>query len=251
MKSLSPRQGPPSKLGRSSSYINQRSHPLGGVHHANTRLAVYTCPSDQPDSYGTYPLYNYAVNYGNTGIDQQLSLPDPFNAAVTISFAGAPFGDMCRTRAAQAPTVYNNGTVYGFESLTDGSSNTLAASELVQGHGGGGSGTLINNVVTREFRGFIIFGTASGFVTAIPPNSTLPDVAGACLPNMLNNPPCVHGTQATSPPTMFASRSRHPGGVNSVMCDGHVQFFKNSISYKVWRALGTSQGGEVVSSDAY
>jgi prepilin-type processing-associated H-X9-DG protein len=49
----------------------------------------------------------------------------------------------------------------------------------------------------------------------------------------------------------MGSRSRHPGGVNSMMCDGHVLFIKNSISIKVWRALSTTQGNEVVSSDAY
>jgi hypothetical protein len=35
------------------------------------------------------------------------------------------------------------------------------------------------------------------------------------------------------------------------MGDGRVQFFKNSVSLLVWRALSTTTGGEVVSSDAY
>jgi len=39
--------------------------------------------------------------------------------------------------------------------------------------------------------------------------------------------------------------------VNSVMVDGHVQFIKNSIAINIWRSLGTTQGGEIVSSDAY
>ena len=47
------------------------------------------------------------------------------------------------------------------------------------------------------------------------------------------------------------ARSRHPGGVNVAMCDGSVKFMKNSISLNVWRALSTTQGGEVISSDAY
>jgi prepilin-type processing-associated H-X9-DG protein len=51
--------------------------------------------------------------------------------------------------------------------------------------------------------------------------------------------------------TWFGSRSRHPGGVNSVMCDGHVQFIKNSINLNIWRALSTTTGGEIVSSDSY
>jgi prepilin-type processing-associated H-X9-DG protein len=49
----------------------------------------------------------------------------------------------------------------------------------------------------------------------------------------------------------IAARSRHPGGVQSLLCDGHVQYVKNTINLGVWQALGSRNGGEVVSSDAY
>jgi hypothetical protein len=39
--------------------------------------------------------------------------------------------------------------------------------------------------------------------------------------------------------------------LNVALCDGHVQFIKNSIALAVWRALSTTQGNEVVESDAY
>jgi prepilin-type N-terminal cleavage/methylation domain-containing protein/prepilin-type processing-associated H-X9-DG protein len=42
------------------------------------------------------------------------------------------------------------------------------------------------------------------------------------------------------------ARSMHPGGVNSLMADGSVRFFKNSIARIVWRGLGTRNGGELV-----
>ncbi len=45
--------------------------------------------------------------------------------------------------------------------------------------------------------------------------------------------------------------SRHPGGVNMLFGDGSVRFVKNAVSLITWRALGTRNGGEVVSSDAY
>jgi hypothetical protein len=35
------------------------------------------------------------------------------------------------------------------------------------------------------------------------------------------------------------------------MCDGSVRFCKNSINLATWRALSTTHGNEVVSSDAY
>jgi prepilin-type processing-associated H-X9-DG protein len=49
----------------------------------------------------------------------------------------------------------------------------------------------------------------------------------------------------------IASRSYHPGGVNTVFCDGSVRFIKNSVNAATWLALGTITGGEVISADAY
>lgn len=43
-----------------------------------------------------------------------------------------------------------------------------------------------------------------------------------------------------------ASHSRHTGGVQSLFCDGHVQFISNSVDLSVWRSLGSRSGGEVV-----
>ena len=46
-------------------------------------------------------------------------------------------------------------------------------------------------------------------------------------------------------------RSFHPGGVNVLMLDGHVQFVKNSVSLSTFRALSTIAGGEVISADSF
>jgi len=46
-------------------------------------------------------------------------------------------------------------------------------------------------------------------------------------------------------------RSRHSGGVNTLMADGSVKFMKNSVNQTTWWALGTKAGGEVISADAY
>ena len=50
---------------------------------------------------------------------------------------------------------------------------------------------------------------------------------------------------------LFASRSFHPGGVNSLFGDGSVKFIKDTINQTTWWAIGTSNMGEVVSSDSY
>ena len=45
--------------------------------------------------------------------------------------------------------------------------------------------------------------------------------------------------------------SAHPGGANVLFCDGSVKFVKSSINRITWMSLGTRNGGEVISSDAY
>jgi len=42
----------------------------------------------------------------------------------------------------------------------------------------------------------------------------------------------------------FAAGSRHPGGVNVCMLDGHVQFVSDSIAFRVWWAMGSTNGQE-------
>ena len=43
----------------------------------------------------------------------------------------------------------------------------------------------------------------------------------------------------------------HPGGANFLFADGSVKFLKNTISLPTYCALGSRNGGEVVSGDAY
>ena len=50
---------------------------------------------------------------------------------------------------------------------------------------------------------------------------------------------------------MYGMSSYHPGGGNVAMADGSVHFLKSSTSQQVVWALGTRNGGEVVSADAY
>lgn len=45
--------------------------------------------------------------------------------------------------------------------------------------------------------------------------------------------------------------SFHPGGANVLFVDGHVQFVKDSVALSTWRAIGTRNGGEVVSASSY
>lgn len=118
--------------------------------------------------------------------------------------------------------------------IIDGTSNTLLIAEVLQGK-------------ERDLRGFTWWGDASSFTAYLPPNSTQPDriyTAGYCenLPQL--NLPCDVSTG--SAPTMFAARSRHPGGVQVTLCDGSARFVAETIQIDTWRYLATARGAEVV-----
>ena len=44
--------------------------------------------------------------------------------------------------------------------------------------------------------------------------------------------------------------SMHAGGVNVCMCDGSVRFIKQTVSTVSWWAIGSRNGGEVLSADS-
>ncbi|WP_165075499.1 DUF1559 domain-containing protein [Paludisphaera rhizosphaerae] len=210
------------------------SNPMNWTFMA-IRLNVFTCPSDFPNAptvTQNTPMqnYNYAANYGNTVYGQHI-----FS---TVEFGGAPFGNI------QPDTARPTMTCVGFSGIPDGLSGTILLSEIIEGQG-------------NDLRGRI-FGYADGgaFTAWLTPNSRIPDVmpAGTCVNTATNglNPPCTtaNATGPTDNPRYLASRSRHPGGVNSVMGDGSVRFHKNSVAVQIWRSVATTKGGEIVSADA-
>jgi prepilin-type processing-associated H-X9-DG protein len=50
---------------------------------------------------------------------------------------------------------------------------------------------------------------------------------------------------------LFGNTSAHPGGINVLFADGSVRFVKDSVNQATWMSIGSRDGGEVVSSDAY
>ncbi|HUY92388.1 MAG TPA: DUF1559 domain-containing protein [Pirellulales bacterium] len=198
----------------------------------STQLSIYMCPSDTPNvPFGSgFPVtsHNYAANFGNTTLLAQANL----NGVV---FNGAPFDISGSAPGEGQINEYNNANpsaanAYKFSDIRDGLSNTLMVSEMLQ-------------AVGSDLRGFSWWGGAAGFTTYLPPNSYLPDTP---FQNCVNRPelnlPCTSPT--TAQPAMLASRSQHVGGVQSAMCDGSVQFINETINLYIWRALGTSHGGE-------
>jgi prepilin-type N-terminal cleavage/methylation domain-containing protein/prepilin-type processing-associated H-X9-DG protein len=214
------------------------------------RLKPWTCPSDTPQSYSQFTKHNYVLNAGNTTFFQvnlplvSASKPCTTGSAGCTTFGGAPFGWYANSDLNwDSPYPYSDpptdatkgkmGKPVKIGDITDGTSNTLMASETVQGKGDG------------DLRGFSWWGGAAGFVTYLPPNSSLPDVitGGSC--DQTRNPPCTT-TSTPSYPRLMGARSWHTNGLNAAMCDGSVRFIPNTISFTVWQALGTSKGGEAV-----
>ncbi len=216
--------------------------------HANNRpvvamrIPILTCPSDTPNAplgaTATLPAitnHNYAVNYGNTSFFQMTLQGVPFLGAPFYAYTNSP-GDDGPVNAAQVnnfPRVY--GKSAGIGEITDGTSNTLMMTEVLQGR-------------NSDLRGFTWWGGASGIVTFMPPNSTEPDVlvGGICVPLTSPRMPCTT-TGTTTRPRMMGARGIHAGGGVMVnYCDGHVSFVINGIDYNTWQAQGSAQGGEVV-----
>jgi prepilin-type N-terminal cleavage/methylation domain-containing protein len=185
------------------------------------RIKPLICPSDtnpQRVANNAVTYHNYVVNFGNTIYDQR-----DFSG---ISFLGGPFFEVTGVNDSR-PGVR-------FAELTDGLSNTLMASETIQGQ-------------ASDLRGFSWWRGGAVFTGYQGPNSAIGDTmfsAGQCDSSKLLNPPCAPPTSAL--PFQMAARSRHPGGVNTATCDSAVRFISNNIAIGVWRAFTSCHGGDAV-----
>jgi prepilin-type N-terminal cleavage/methylation domain-containing protein/prepilin-type processing-associated H-X9-DG protein len=65
---------------------------------------------------------------------------------------------------------------------------------------------------------------------------------------------CDTGQSAIDSPNeaaIVSAGSNHPGGANVLLTDGSVRFVKSTTAQRVWQAVGTINGGEVISADQY
>ncbi len=216
--------GPKWDLPGSRRYYDPQNLPVTGQF-----IESLLCASDEPQRatlFGDMGItrHNYVANYGNTGLGW---MNTPSAAQIDgVVFQGAPF--MMTGGRTIEPMVTK------FSQITDGLSNTLMASEVIQGRG-------------KDLRGFSWWGVAAGFTTFHSPNSSEQDVTESCG-DPAENPPCAD-VSTEYRPMMQAARSRHPGGVNVLFCDVSLRFISDDISLDVWQALSTTQGEETLSED--
>ena len=156
---------------------------------------------------------NYGANYGNTGYAQ-------------VDMAGVRF----------LGGFFANGAAHSEAEIRDGLSNTIAFSEVLPVHGPGYWGPPGDGMIAEGGQAF------EGFLT---PNSSSPDVVcNKCKEQRIIRVPCVVDMNDNN--QTIASRSAHPGGVNSALGDGSVRFFSESIDVQIWRAVCSSKGGETI-----
>jgi len=68
----------------------------------------------------------------------------------------------------------------------------------------------------------------------------------------VNSPSCTRWTTDYEKSLRaIPAGSQHPGGVNSLFLDGHVQFIKSGMNLTMWKALGTRSGGELIDDHAF
>ena len=211
---------------------------------SRTQVAAFLCPSDAPPL-GEWPGgTNYLGNLQTWACD--LSENNP---------------------STNAPTEAPRGIFYFASSVkladvTDGTSQTAFFSEKIRGQGVPNPQTdqlIFTNQVSLD---------ATYQACRILPATALPLtsrqgmswVMGEMCCTSYNHvaPPNNRSCAAPNFPGNMANMamqippsSRHPGGVNMLFGDGSVRFLKDTVSLATWRALGTRNGGEVVSADAY
>jgi prepilin-type N-terminal cleavage/methylation domain-containing protein/prepilin-type processing-associated H-X9-DG protein len=177
------------------------------------RFKTFTCPSDSINHpVRQTPNHNYLANIGNTTRSQ-----NTFNG---VTFKGAPmrparfvFNNPAETTVTPGGWIVRPQKGEPLSEIVDGTSNTLLVAECLQGTQGISVST---GLAASDVRGMFWHQSWSVFTTWLPPNSPLPDQTESnCNHQPALNLPCEDGN-----PRYNAARSRHPGGVQVVMCDG-------------------------------
>jgi prepilin-type N-terminal cleavage/methylation domain-containing protein/prepilin-type processing-associated H-X9-DG protein len=243
-------------------------------------LNAFICPSD-----GLSPQNPQGQIWGGATNNYFASLGTTTNYAQDTTGVFANGGD----GNGGASGVGHGARAYGLQSITDGSSNTIAFGESLVGDG---------TIATVKWRDGPVLTTKSAVPSAnqydisTDPTDTLTDLQACSVGLMAQQstgtgaqnqkgfrwaeddggfgvfntvvPPnstqypfawCALGRSANSSNASDGayqgSSSNHSGGCNFLFADGSVHFLKSSIAIKTYWAMGTRANGEVISSDSY
>jgi prepilin-type N-terminal cleavage/methylation domain-containing protein/prepilin-type processing-associated H-X9-DG protein len=209
---------------------NPWSDPVQWRSLPSVGFPAYNCPSDTNSS----GLINLGVSTGlHVGKSNYLGIFSGLNDAEA-------FTDTDRLRRA----VFGYAKSRSIKEIKDGTSNTMAVAEYLKGVGEG------------DERGAIWTNRAGcqTLFTKLGPNSTAPDVlcnvfcpSGGAVNDPAMKLPCVAGDFWNN--NYASPRSRHPGGVNVVLCDASVHFIRNDIDLDTWQSLGWIADGKTLNTD--
>ncbi len=214
--------------------------PGFGVHPDNVEpvsrmVKSFLCPSDRErkidDRFGPT---NYTACWGS-------GVP-PWTVHATQETDGVFFSNS-RTRFANVPDGASNTTMFSESTLWPGDTGSTLTpgnmanvivsfrSKTVSALSEDLCSTIGSRVSTsRNARWIDGWPRYCGYDHRLSPNSPVPDCS------------------RVAPMREFwkAARSRHPGGVNLLLCDGSVRFVGETIDLQTWHALGSRDGGEVI-----
>ena len=204
-------------------------------------IQSYLCPSDDAAGRAAINAYargNYALSFGPDYI---------YPLGATMPQAGSP------NRPAEELEnggAFRHGLGRQFRHFTDGTFQTAMVSELRAGQ--------VDDFPPTDIRGVWAYGFGGGyFLHHDTPNSSAPDemrdyFCDETDPTFLQVAPCIDTAPISGDPDIvnrFIARSYHPGGVNVMSADGHVDFIPDEIDFVVWQGMSTIAGQEIISEE--
>jgi prepilin-type N-terminal cleavage/methylation domain-containing protein len=231
-----------------------------------TAIATYACPSDGPPKQSPFTSarvapwfreHNYVACMGREGVlyfyygfnnTSQNLISDPRNCLIDgVGYIQASKYKAMFTGSVVSPGANHLNPVYypivtAMEDVTDGTSNTVALSETIQGLSPSG---------LNDCRGLIWWGLRCFFNTNLAPNTMEADISAyAASTSHVQHPLSPMNTTSTGGDGLYmrmSARSWHVGGVNAGLADGSVRFVTNQINLEIWRGAGFINGGEIES----
>jgi prepilin-type N-terminal cleavage/methylation domain-containing protein/prepilin-type processing-associated H-X9-DG protein len=236
----------------------------------NTRVGTFLCPSDPNSGLTSTNSYLASIGtstFGSTTTDSSgmFAYQIPYyvssitdGTSNTVAFGESLCGNASsfistsaddRASMASASGVLDRSNVLtnavdpgGAGALRDASSNmalTLRGLTACNTQWASSAKTITPTKGYRWGIGAVGIGMIN---TIVPPNSTQYPWNGCRF----------NGANFNADGSAYANvTSAHPGGANVLMGDGSVRYIKSSINMATWMALGTRNGGEVISADSF